>query len=152
MLGTGLSLSSLRESTIPSTTSSSSTLGTYCRHMGSSGERIRSTIAGLIRNSKFSAAWRSRSSSGKCSGPNLAASVSREEIEFFLRTSCQVSMDQPPRSSLVQRLHVHHLVVAGSVEIRDHRGLAVAPGLVKLTGGVIVGASGGLHDDQPTHP
>src|SRR4030095_16134419 len=43
-------------------------------------------------NSKFSAAWRRRSRSGKCSGPNLVASMSSERIELVLRTSCQVSM------------------------------------------------------------
>ena len=56
------------ESTMPSTTSSSSTVGTYCRQIGSSGDLIKSTIAGEIRNSKLSAAMRSRSSSGKFSG------------------------------------------------------------------------------------
>ena len=49
-------------------------------------------MAGEIRNSKLSAACRSRSSSGKCSAPNLAESASSEAMEFFLRTSCQVSM------------------------------------------------------------
>src|SRR5215212_7935546 len=92
MLGTGLSASSLSESTMPSRMSSSSTVGTYCRQIGSSGDLIRSTMAGEIRNSKFSAACRRRSRSGKCSGPNLAASTSRDLIELVLRTSCQVSM------------------------------------------------------------
>ena len=52
-------------------------------------------MAGEIRNSKFSAACRSRSSSGKFSGPNFWANASSEAIEFFLRTSCQVSMNPP---------------------------------------------------------
>src|ERR1700704_1792976 len=99
MLGTGLSASSLSESTMPSTTSSSSTEGTYWRQIGSSGDLIKSTIAGEIRNSKSSAACLSRSSSGKFSGPNLAASASSEEMEFFLRTSCQVSAIKPPISA-----------------------------------------------------
>src|SRR5262245_43838298 len=92
MLGTGLSASSLSESTMPSRMSSSSTVGTYWRQMGSSGDLISSTMAGEILNSKFSAAWRRRSRSGKCSGPNRAASMSSDRIELVLRTSCQVSM------------------------------------------------------------
>ena len=71
-------------------------MGTYCRQIGSLGDLIRSTIAGEIRNSKLSAARRSRSSSGKFSGPNRSARVSSEAIEFFLRTSCQVSMTRYP--------------------------------------------------------
>src|SRR5919107_434695 len=98
MLGTGLSASSLSESTIPSTTSSSSTEGMYCRHIGSSGDLMRSTMAGEMRNSKLSAASRKRSRSGKFSGPNLRASASSDAIEFFLRTSCHVSAMIPPSS------------------------------------------------------
>src|SRR5258708_17551351 len=76
MLGTGECSSSASESTMPSCTSSSCTVGTYWRQIGSSGAWIKSTIAGEIRNSKFSAACCSFAISGKCSGPNRAASCS----------------------------------------------------------------------------
>src|SRR5688572_13185084 len=151
MLGTGLSASSLSESTTPSTTSSSSVDGTYWRQIGSLGDLIRSTIAGEIRNSKFSAAVRSRSRSGKCSGPNLAARASRELIEFFLRTSCQVSMMLPALLKVgarCERFHVHHLVITRRVEIRDGGRAAIAARLVEGPGAGIVGAARGLDDDQ----
>src|ERR687890_64787 len=97
MLGTGLSASSLSESTIPSTTSSSSTEGTYCRQIGSSGDLMRSTMAGEIRNSK------------------LSANASSEAIEFFLRTSCHVSAMEP------SGFHEHHLIIARGIEVGDSR-------------------------------
>src|SRR5215213_109356 len=143
MLGTGLSASSLSESTIPSTTSSSSTEGTYCRQIGSFGDLIRSTMAGEIRNSKFSAACRSRSSSGKFSGPNFWASASKEAIEFCLRTSCHVSAMEP------SGFHKHHLIVARRIEVRDHRHGGIAPGLVKGPGAGVIGPARGLDDDEP---
>src|ERR1041384_5540210 len=95
MLGTGLSRSSSSESTIPSTTSSSWMVGMYCRQIGSSGDLMRSTIGGEIRNSKFSAAWRSAAwcSGGKCSGPNRSASASRLVIDRCRSSSCQVDVD-----------------------------------------------------------
>src|SRR5690606_27236872 len=154
MLGTGLSASSLSESTIPSTTSSSSTDGTYCRHIGSLGDLIRSTIAGEIRNSKFSAACRRRSSSGKFSGPNRSASASSEWIEFFLRTSCQVSMALPALVRVGARdeeLHIDDLIVAWGIEIRNRGGAAVAAGLVERPGRCVVGAAGGLHHHHAGH-
>ena len=83
---------------MPSTTSSSSTVGTYWRQIGSLGSLIRSTIAGEMRNSKLSTAMRSRSQLGEMLRAELLASASREAIEFFRRTSCQVSMPvtRPP--------------------------------------------------------
>src|SRR5215212_5485991 len=146
MLGTGLSASSLSESTMPSRMSSSSTVGTYCRQIGSSGDLIRSTIAGEIRNSKFSAACRSRSRSGKCSGPNLAASRSSDRIELLLSTSCQVSMTLPIPP--VESLNVHHLVVARRVEVGDPRGRAIAARLVEPTRGCIVRPAGCRDHDE----
>src|SRR5688500_182640 len=151
MLGTGLSASSLSESKTPSTTSSSSTEGTYWRQIGSLGDLIRSTIAGEIRNSKFSAAIRRRSRSGKCSGPNFAARVSSELIEFFLRTSCQVSMMLPallrvmPRN---ERLHVHDLVISRSVELRDGGDSAISSCFIEGARAGVFRPAGGLHDDQ----
>src|SRR5512147_829997 len=165
MLGTGLSASSLSESTIPSRISSSSTVGTYCRQIGSSGDLISSTIAGEIRNSKFSAAWRRRSRSGKCPGPNLAASASSDLIELVLRTSCQVSMTLPvllpesanqrlrvtaslARKARLERLRVDDLIVARGIEVGDPGHGAIAPRLVEAAGRRVLRPAGGLHDDQ----
>src|SRR5688500_435947 len=151
MLGTGLSASSLSESTTPSTTSSSSTDGTYWRQIGSLGDLIRSAIAGEMRNSKFSAAIRSRSRSGKCSGPNRAASDSSELIEFLRSTSCQVSMMLPallgdlPRN---ERLHVHDLVVARRIEVRDGGDAAISSCFIEGPGAGVLGPARGFHDDQ----
>src|SRR3989475_4603905 len=141
MLGTGELASSARESTIPSCTSSSCTVGTYCRQIGSSGDSIRSTIAGEIRNSKFSAACRSRSISGKCSGPNLAASASREAMLRLRSSSCQDSMRQI--------LEINHQVVTRRVVIRQQRRPPEAAPLVERPRGGVVGAEGGLHHQQP---
>src|SRR5687767_15958608 len=113
---------------------------------------MRSTIAGEIRNSKFSAARRRRSRSGKCSGPNFAASASSEWIEFFLRTSCQVSITLPALLRVGDRcteLQVDDLVVAWGIEIRNHGGLPVAARGVEGPGARVVGASRGFHDDHP---
>src|SRR3954470_15780999 len=172
MLGTGLSASSLSESTKPSTMSSSSTDGTYCRQIGSLGDLISSAMAGEIRNSKFSAACRRRSSSGKFSGPNFWANASSEAIEFFLRTSCQVSainasgvivsgegrkrggpLPVPlpchvlpcfPSSQLPSLFHEHHLIVSGRIELRDHRDRRVSPSAIKSAGGSVIRPPGGL--------
>src|SRR6266516_3670579 len=107
MLGTGEFASSASESTSPSWTSSSWRSGTYCRQIGSPGDLIRSTMAGEIRNSKFRAASRSRSRSGKCSGPNLATSASSVATLFLRSSSCQDAMRQV--------LDVHDEVVVGRV-------------------------------------
>src|SRR5213596_2796137 len=107
MFGTGELASSANESTSPSCTSSSCRSGTYCRQMGSPGALMRSTMAGEIRNSKFSAACRSRSRSGKCSAPNLATSASSEAM-LCLRSSCC-------QDSMRQILEIDHQVVAGGV-------------------------------------
>src|SRR3954470_4693800 len=147
MLGTGLSASSLSESTMPSRMSSSSTVGTYCRQIGSSGDLMRSTIAGEIRNSKFSAACLRRSRSGKCSGPNLAASASRDRSELVLRTSCHVSMTLPVLlTESVKRLGVDHLIVPRRIEIGDAGRCPIAARLVEGAGGRVVRAAGGLDD------
>src|SRR4051812_6351521 len=152
MLGTGLSASSLSESTMPSRISSSSTVGTYCRQIGSSGDLIRSTMAGEMRNSKFSAARRRRSSSGNRSGPNLAASASSDMIEFFLSTSCQFSMALPVLSCLPtasgQRLHVDDLIVARRVEVGYGGRDGIAAGLIEGAGGPVIRTAGGFHHDE----
>src|SRR6476620_3342642 len=115
--------------------SSSSTEGTYCRQIGSLGDLIKSTMAGEIRNSKFSAAWRSRSRSGKFSDPNLAANASREAMEFFFRTSCQVSAMQATkiaphrylpltahRSLLPEHVdYENHLIASQRIKVGDPR-------------------------------
>src|SRR5689334_5901441 len=148
MLGTGLSASSFNESTIPSTTSSSATLGTYCVQIGSPGDLISSTMAGEIRNSKFSAACLRRSSSGKFSAPNLWASASSEAMEFFLRTSCQVSAMEPPVLPAYP-LHQDHLIIARCIEIRDGGYRRVAPSLVERAGCRVIGPSRCVDDDEP---
>src|SRR5689334_21150623 len=142
MLGTGECASSSSESTIPSCTSSSCTLGTYWRQMGSSGDLIRSTIAGEIRNSKFSAACLRRSSSGKCSAPKRAASTSRDAMLFLRSSSCQDSM--------CQVLEIDHQVIPGRIVLRDYRGPVVPAGLVKPTRRRVVRARRRLHNDKPT--
>src|SRR3989449_821937 len=140
MFGTGEWASSANESTRPSWTSSSCRSGTYCRQMGSPGDLMRSTIAGEIRNSKFSAACRSRSRSGNCSAPNLATSASSEAM-LCLRSSC---CQDPMR----QILEIDHQVVAGGVVARQPGRLGVAAPLVEGARGCVVGARRRLDDDQ----
>src|SRR5436305_7479511 len=140
MFGTGEWASSANESTRPSWTSSSCRSGTYCRQMGSPGDLMRSTIAGEIRNSKFSAACRSRSRSGKCSAPNLATRASSEAMPCLRSSCCQVSMRQV--------LEIDHQVVAGGVVAREPGRLGVAAPLVEGACGRVVGARRGLDDDQ----
>src|SRR5213593_4502279 len=140
MFGTGELVSSANESTSPSCTSSSCRSGTYCRQMGSPGALMRSTMAGEIRNSKFSAACRSRSRSGKCSAPNLATSASSEAMLCLRNTCCQDSMRQI--------LEVDHQVVAGGVVAREPGRLGVPAPLVESARGGVVGARRGLDDDQ----
>src|SRR5574341_868986 len=141
MFGTGEFWSSLRESTIPSWTSSAWTVGTYCRQIGSSGDLMRSTMAGEMRNSKFSAAWRSRSISGKCSAPNRAAKASSEAMLFLRSSSCQDSMRQI--------LEIDHQVVTGRVVPRELRGPGEAASYVEAPRGRVVRAGGRLGDQQP---
>src|SRR3989449_4665847 len=140
MFGTGELASSASESTRPSCTSSSCTSGTYCRQMGSPGDLMRSTIAGEIRNSKFSAACRSRSRSGKCSAPNRATSASSEAM-LCLRSSCC-------QDSMRQILEIDHQVVAGGVVARDPGRPGVAAPLVEGARGCVVSARRRLDDDQ----
>src|SRR6266566_3924678 len=140
MFGTGEWASSARESTRPSCTSSSCRSGTYWRQMGSPGDLMRSTMAGEIRNSKFSAASRSRSRSGKCSAPNLATSPSSEAMLCLRSTCCQDSMRQI--------LEIDHQVVAGGVVAREPGRLGVAAPLVEGARGCVVGARRRLDDDQ----
>src|SRR3989454_6184095 len=126
MFGTGECASSARESTRPSCTSSSWRSGTYCRQIGSPGDVMSSTMAGEMRNSKFSAACRSRSRSGKCSAPNRATSASREATLRLRRSSCQ--------DSIAQVLEVDHQVVSGGVITREPGGRRVAAPLVERAG------------------
>src|SRR6266496_4098130 len=142
MFGTGEFASSASESTSPSWTSSSWRSGTYCRQIGSPGDLIRSTMAGEIRNSKFRAASRSRSRSGKCSGLNLATSASNVARDFLRSSSCQGAMRQV--------LEVHDQVVVGRVIARDSGRRGVAAPLVKPPGGRVPGAGRGLDDDEAT--
>src|SRR5713226_6225480 len=146
MFGTGEWASSASESTKPSWTSSSWRSGTYCRQMGSPGVWMRSTMAGEMRNSKFSAACRRRARSGKCSGPNLATSASSEAM-LRLRSSCC-------QDSMRQILEIDHQVVAGGVVAREPGPLGVAAPLVEGAGGRVVGAGRRLDDDQssPVRP
>src|SRR2546426_4744729 len=141
MLGTGECASSASESTSPSCTSSSWRSGTYWRHIGSPGDLIRSTMAGAIRNSKFSAACRRRSRSGKCSAPNLATSASSDARLRLRSSSCQDSMPQV--------LEVDHQVVAGRVVRRDCRDPAVSTPLVERARRGVVLTRRRLHDYQP---
>src|SRR2546428_5392538 len=146
MFGTGELASSASESTRPSCTSSSCRSGTYCRQMGLPGDLMRFTIAGEIRNSKFSAAWRSRSRSGKCSAPNRATSASSEAM-LCLRSSCC-------QDSMRQILEIDHQVVAGGVVPREPGRLGVAAPLVEGARGRVVSAGRRLDDDQssPVRP
>src|SRR5690349_5568423 len=101
---------------------------------------MRSTMAGEMRNSKFSAAWRSRSRSGKCSAPNRATSVSRDAMLRLRSSSCQDSMGQI--------LEIDHQVVTGSVVAREPRRLGVAAPLVKGARGAVFGTGRGFDDDE----
>src|SRR5258705_9100887 len=141
MFGTGELASSSSESTSPSRISSSWTVGTYWRQIGSPGVLIRSTMAGEMRNSKFSAARRRRSISATCSGPNRSASASSDAMLFLRSSSCQLSIRQI--------LGVDHQVVTGRVVPRDGCGSGVAAVLVKGPRGGVVGAGAGLDDDEP---
>src|SRR6266404_1809571 len=142
MLGTGEFASSASESTRPSWTSSSWTVGTYCRQIGSPGDLIRSTIAGEMRNSKFSAAWRRCAMSPTCSAPKRAANASSEAMLFLRSSSCQVSSGQI--------LGIDHQVVTGRVIPRDGRGPGVAACFVKPARRCVIGARAGLYDHQPS--
>src|SRR5437870_7127095 len=139
MFGTGEWASSASESTSPSRTSSSCRSGTYWRQIGSPGDLIKSTIAGEMRNSKFTAACRSRSRSGKCSAPNLATSASRDAMLRLRRSSCQ--------DSIRQILEIDHQVVARRVIARHGGAPGVAAALVeRARRGVRL--EGGRLDDQ----
>src|SRR5690242_13204136 len=140
MFGTGESASSASESTRPSRTSSSWRSGTYCRQIGSPGARIKSTMAGEIRNSKFSAAWRRRSRSGKCAGPNLATSASSDAMLRLRSSSCQDSMGQV--------LEIDHQVVARGVVPREASRPGVAAPLVEGARGGVFGTGRGFDDDE----
>src|SRR2546422_5491431 len=140
MFGTGECASSARESTRPSCTSSSWRSGTYCRQIGSPGDVMSSTMAGEMRNSKFSAACRSRYRSGKCSAVNAATSASREATLRLRRRSCQ--------DSIAQVLEVDHQVVSGGVITREPGGRRVAAPLVERAGGRVFGAGRCLDDNQ----
>src|SRR6266508_1874664 len=142
MLGTGEFASSASESTRPSWTSSSCTVGTYCSQMGSPGDLIKSTIAGEMRNSKFSAAWRRRAISPTCSAPNRAANASSEAMLFLRSSSCQVSSSQI--------LGIDHQIVTGRVVRRDGRGPGVAACFVKAPRRSVVRSRRGFDNDQPS--
>src|SRR5437867_4844461 len=148
MFGTGECASSANESTRPSCTSSSCRSGTYCRQMGSPGDLMRFTIAGEIRNSKFSAACRSRARSGKCSAPNLATSASSDAMLCLRSSCCQDSMRQileidhqvvAGGDDLVVYLKdlTHHQVVAGGVVAREAGRPGVAAPLVEGARGCV---------------
>src|SRR5437879_12776332 len=93
-----------------------------------------------MRNSKLSAAWRNRSRSGNCSGPNLATSASSDARLFLRSSSCQDSMRQV--------LEIDHQIVTGRVIARDQRRPGVAASLVEGARRRVVGAGGGLDGDQ----
>src|SRR2546425_4274684 len=114
--------------------------------MGSPGDLMRSTMAGEIRNSKLSAACRSRSRSGRCSAPNRATSASSEAM-LCLRSSCC-------QDSMRQILEIDHQVVARGVVAREPGRLGVAAPLVEGARGRVVGAGRRLDDDQssPVRP
>src|SRR5260221_2787825 len=141
MLGTGELASSSSESTMPSRISSSCTVGTYWRQIGSPGDLMRSTMAGEMRNSKFSAACRSRATSPTCSGPNRAASASRDAMLFLRRSSCQLSISEI--------LGVDHQIVTGRVVGRDGCGSCEAAFLVKSPCGRVVSARTRLDYHEP---
>src|SRR2546428_7850560 len=142
MLGTGEWASSASESTSPSCTSSSWRSGTYWRQIGSPGDLIRSTMAGAIRNSKFSAACRRRPRSGKCSAPNLATRASRDARLRLRSTACQDSMPQV--------LEVDHQVVARRVVARDRGDPPEPAPRVGRGGRGVVLTRRRLDDNQPT--
>src|SRR6267154_3930448 len=142
MLGTGEFASSASESTRPSWTSSSWTVGTYCRQIGSPGDLIRSTMAGEMRNSKFSAAWRKRAMSPTCSAPNRAANASSEAMLFLRSSSCQVSSSQI--------LGIDHQIVTGRVVLRNGCGSGVAARFIEAPRRRVVGARAGLDDYEPS--
>src|SRR5436309_299327 len=141
MLGTGEFASSASESTSPSWISNSCTVGTYCSQIGSPGDLMRSTIAGEMRNSKFSAACRRRAMSPTCSAPKRAANASSEAMPFLRSSSCQVSSSQI--------LGIDHQVVTGRVVPRDGRGPGVAACFVKPARRCVIGARAGLDDYEP---
>src|SRR5207244_1299924 len=101
---------------------------------------MRSTMAGEILNSKFSAAWRSRSRSGKCSAPKRVTSASRDAMLRLRSSSCQDSMGQV--------LEIDHQDVAGGVVAREPGRLDVAAPLVKGARRRVLAARGGLDDDE----
>src|SRR5436190_10294704 len=140
MFGTGELASSSSESTRPSWTYSSCTVGTYCRQMGSWGDSIKSTIAWEIRNSKFSTACFRRSISATCSAPNRSARASRDAILRLRSRSCQVSIREI--------LAVDHQIVTGRVVLRDGRGPGVAAVFVKGPRRRVVGSRAGFRHDQ----
>src|ERR1044071_1016196 len=99
-------------------------------------------MAGEMRNSKFRAASRSRSRSGKCSGPNFATSASNVATDFLRISSCQGAMRQV--------LEVQDQIVVGRVIARDARRRGVPAPLVKPPGGRVPGTGRGLDDDEAT--
>src|SRR6476619_1649415 len=94
MFGTGESPSSSRESMTPSTISSSSTVGTYCCHMGSPTSLMEFNACGVKRIWKLSNAGL-RASTSITSCPNLSASFSRVAMLSSLRILCQSLIQSP---------------------------------------------------------
>src|SRR6185503_4270838 len=146
MLGTGELAASASESTMPSWISSSCTVGTYCRQIGSPGDLIRSTMAGEMRNSKFSAAWRRRAMSPTCSGPNRAASASSDAMLFLRRSTCQLSIGLVLGREI---FGVNHQIITGRVVGRDSCGSGEAAFLVKGPCGRVVAARARLNHHEP---
>src|SRR5260370_16727789 len=103
---------------------------------------MRSTMAGEMRNSKFSAACRRRAKSGKCSAPNLATSASSEAM-LRLRSSCC-------QDSMRQILEIDHQVIAGGVIAGDRPHPRVAASLIERARAGIVRAGRGLDYQQPS--
>src|SRR3989441_1219834 len=97
-------------------------------------------FAGEMRNSKSSAARRSRSRSGKCSGPKRATSASSDAMLRLRSSSCQ--------DSIRQVLEVDHQVVAGCVVPRESSRRPVPSPLVEAAGREVLGAGRRLDDDQ----
>src|ERR1044072_5972135 len=142
MLGTGEFAASASESTRPSWTPSSWHGGTDGRQIGSPGDLMRSTMAGEMRNSKFSAAWRRCAMSPTCSAPNRAANASSEAMLFLRSSSCQVSSSQI--------LDIDHQIVTGRVIPRDGRGPGVAACFVKRPRRLVIATIPGYDDHQPS--
>src|SRR5436190_5493630 len=166
MLGTGESPSSSRESTTPSTTSSSCMVGTNCCHIASPGSLMRSSMAGVMRIWKLSNAgprastsisrsatsWPKRSATYACSLSRLSTLWWTVFCQSLIRASGMKGRKWQSARGRGESSRQHDPIVTGRIEVTESRGLLVAPSVIETPRRGVVVARGRLDHDQAGAP